>query len=58
MGMAPFPTLWQCLKCRSYITVDVEKGHNYRAPQGFTEIWCECCKTWTSPVAPNGRLEW
>ena len=56
MGMAPFPTLWRCLKCRSPIVVDVEKGINYRAPLGFTEIYCSCCMEWGEPVAPNGRL--
>ena len=55
MGMAPFPPLWQCLRCRSWISVDAEAGKNYRAPKGFTEIWCECCKTWGEPVWPNGR---
>jgi len=53
--MAPFPTLWQCLRCRSLITVNTDTGKNYRAPHGLTEIWCAGCKTWTSPVEPNGR---
>jgi len=55
MGMAPFPTLWKCLGCRMYISVDTKNPETGRWPQGFTEIWCPHCKTWGEPIAPNGH---
>lgn len=54
MGMASFPTLWLCRKCRTYITVNPETGSNYRAPNGLVEIWCRGCGKWGQPCEPNG----